>query len=492
MKQLRWTILIGLLATAACDRGGADVVARAAGHDLQVEEATALLAPEAGLPNQPEVVQALADLWIDYALLATAAAEDSTFSQLDLEPLLTEQKEIEMITVLRDSVIQVDTALSDADVRQRFAREAPGARVRVRHILLQPPEGATPAQRDSVRALASELLARIRAGESFEDLARQYSVDATAAQGGDLGFFGRGEMVGPFDSASFALEPGEVSDVVATPFGYHIIRVDEKDVPAFEELGEDFRGQMQAELIMRAESLYVTGVEARGNVEIAEGATDVVREVARNPTARLAGRAGRRALVEYQEGEVTVDEVRTFLQPREPNYRSQVVQATDQQIVDNILRQLAQRELLITEAESRGIGPSQDRQDSVQQAARNFFREAALELGLLGIQPAEGESREQAIERAVSELLRGILRAEREVIPLGGISALTLRRQYPVEVMDEAVQRVVTQVAAARGPAQNNPFELPPDGPPSPPDGPPAPPTDSAAGPAPAPGAPGG
>ena len=134
MKQLRWTILIGLLATAACDRGGADVVARAAGHDLQVEEATALLAPEAGLPNQPEVVQALADLWIDYALLATAAAEDSTFSQLDLEPLLTEQKEIEMITVLRDSVIQVDTALSDAGRAAALrAGGARGARARAAH-----------------------------------------------------------------------------------------------------------------------------------------------------------------------------------------------------------------------------------------------------------------------------------------------------------------------------------------------------------------------
>src|SRR5690606_33576721 len=108
----------------------------------------------------------------------------------------------------------------------------------------------------------------------------------------------------------------ELSEVVATPFGYHIIRVEEKETPAFDDYAEEMRQRMQIELVLKAESLYVTGIEQRANVEVQEGAAEIVREIARNPAARLSGRAARRALVRFEGGEVTVDEVRTFLQPR--------------------------------------------------------------------------------------------------------------------------------------------------------------------------------
>src|SRR5687768_1527660 len=190
MKHLRRTILAGLAFTtaatvAACDRApSADVVARAADNELSTTETVELIAalpvdPQFD-PAQPEVVMALADLWIDYTLLATAAADDSTFSEIDLEPIVAQQTEVEMISALRDSVIKVDTTLTEDAVRARFAQEAPGARVSARHILLAAGAEATPAQRDSARALADQLLQRLRNGEAFEPLARQYSADGTA------------------------------------------------------------------------------------------------------------------------------------------------------------------------------------------------------------------------------------------------------------------------------------------------------------------------
>src|SRR5688500_18869814 len=237
MKHLRWTTMSLLALAAACERGGGgDMLARAGDHDLSVSEASALIAPEAGLPDRPEVVLAVADLWIDYTLLAEAAAEDSTLQNVDLRPLIEQQEEVDMIGRLRDAAVQVDTAIAEDEVRNRFAQEAPGARVRARHILVTPPDGATPFQRDSVRQVAAGLLERVRAGENFETLATQNSQDpGSAAQGGDLGFFERGTMVAAFDSVAFALEPGQISDIVATPFGYHIIKVEEKPTPADEE-----------------------------------------------------------------------------------------------------------------------------------------------------------------------------------------------------------------------------------------------------------------
>ena len=73
-------------------------------------------------------------------------------------------------------------------------------------------------------SFAQELKTKISKGESFANLAKQYSIDGSKRRGGDLGFFGRGMMVPEFEKAAFALEKGQVSDIVKTQFGYHIIK----------------------------------------------------------------------------------------------------------------------------------------------------------------------------------------------------------------------------------------------------------------------------
>ncbi|NIT85402.1 MAG: peptidylprolyl isomerase, partial [Gemmatimonadetes bacterium] len=134
-----------------------------------------------------------------------------------------------MVYRLRDEVIQTDTLVTEEELTSLWEQSGPGGEIEARHILLSLSSGASDAERDSVRGLAEDLKRRAEGGEDFSDLAREYSQDRGSAElGGDLGTFGRGDMVGPFEAAAFSLDVGEISDPVETIYGYHLILVDEK------------------------------------------------------------------------------------------------------------------------------------------------------------------------------------------------------------------------------------------------------------------------
>lgn len=101
--------------------------------------------------------------------------------------------------------------------------------VRARHILIKVASGESEENKKKAREKMEGILAKIKAGESFETLATELSDDPGSKQkGGDLGFFARGRMIKSFEDAAFSLKPGEISGIVETPFGYHIIKVEEK------------------------------------------------------------------------------------------------------------------------------------------------------------------------------------------------------------------------------------------------------------------------
>ena len=105
-------------------------------------------------------------------------------------------------------------------------RESQAEEISAQHILFLTPQGTTGERRDSIEQVAQSVLDSIEAGEDFAELARRHSQDGSASQGGDLGYFSRGQMVPPFEEAAFALaDSGDVTDeLVETQFGYHIIR----------------------------------------------------------------------------------------------------------------------------------------------------------------------------------------------------------------------------------------------------------------------------
>ena len=120
--------------------------------------------------------------------------------------------------------------------------------VRARHILLSLARDADDEQVAEATRQAEETLTRLRAGEDFATLAEELSADpGSKANGGDLGLFGRGQMVGPFEEAAFSLEPGALSEPVRSDFGIHVIRVEERREPesrSYESVREEIAGEV--------------------------------------------------------------------------------------------------------------------------------------------------------------------------------------------------------------------------------------------------------
>ena len=165
---------------------------------------------------------------------------------------LPEQAAVEYV-ILDVESLRASIVLNEDDLRTYYKenvdRLAGKEERRASHILITASKDAPAADREKAKARAEELLAQVRkAPASFAELAKKNSQDpGSAAQGGDLHFFARGAMVKPFEDAAYALKKGDISDVVETDFGYHIILLTDiksPRKPSFEEL----RPTMEADL----------------------------------------------------------------------------------------------------------------------------------------------------------------------------------------------------------------------------------------------------
>ena len=158
--------------------------------------------------------------------------------------------------VLDLEAVKKSIALNEADLRtyydQNQARLSGAQERRASHILINAAKDAPAADREKAKARATELLASVRAAPAnFAEIAKKNSQDTgSAPAGGDLDFFSRGAMVKPFEDAAFAMKKGDISEVVESDFGYHIIQLTDIKEPvkkSFDELRASMEGDLKAQ-----------------------------------------------------------------------------------------------------------------------------------------------------------------------------------------------------------------------------------------------------
>ena len=142
--------------------------------------------------------------------------------------------------------------------------------VRASHILIKVDPGAEEAKKAEARTKIESVQAKLKKGEDFGALAKEYSEGPSGPKGGDLGFFGRGQMVKPFEEAAFSMKPGQVSGMVETRFGYHLIMVAERtpeSTLSYEEVKDRLEQYLKQQKIQEEIAAYVETLKSKAKIE---------------------------------------------------------------------------------------------------------------------------------------------------------------------------------------------------------------------------------
>jgi peptidyl-prolyl cis-trans isomerase C len=206
-----------------------------------------------------------------------AAFQKALAAQGTSEPKLKENiKTSLMVTEVLQEEVGPKVAVTDKDVSDFYAANqasfAEGEAVRASHILIAVPKNATAEQKAAAKTKAEGLLKQIKGGADFATLAKANSDDpGSAARGGDLGFFEKGQMVPSFDQAAFALKPGQISDLVESPFGYHIIKVTDRRpprTPPLAEVSADIKNFLTNQARQKETTKLVAQLREKSKIEI--------------------------------------------------------------------------------------------------------------------------------------------------------------------------------------------------------------------------------
>ena len=232
------------------------ILAVSAGHEITEQELQNLIAnypPEQQIYlSSPQAKDELLEQLIGFHLFARLAEEKKIKETAEFQETLAKM-ENELASHMAATEIINQVTVEEAEVKAYFdanpAQFASKEQVKAKHILVDE------------EALAKKIAEEIAAGKAFEDAAREYSTCPSKEQGGDLGYFGRGQMVPEFEKAAFEGAAGTIVGPVKTQFGYHLIQIDDKK----EEVAaafSDIKDQLADKLLQqKKQSVYMETVK---------------------------------------------------------------------------------------------------------------------------------------------------------------------------------------------------------------------------------------
>lgn len=447
-----WVVSALAAAAVGCESAiisDPEVVAKAGDHEVRVDEVARWLSDGTSLPLRRDVIERFMQRWVEYSLYAQrAAAGDSLTDSLSVLRAMWPDIEHAKLDVLHDRLVEERGTLDSAAVDSAYYA---GERRVIFHILIRTQTNMSPSQKERARQRAEQVRAQALAGASWADLNERYSEDPGArSAGGNLGVVRREDLVPPFAAVAFALEPGGISEVTETSFGYHVVWR-----PKLEEVRDRFKSAIGTQLVERLDSLYYAELDGEWRVSVREGATALARGAVEAPFDAM-NRAD--VLGSYRGGRFTVADLTRWIQVLSPREQRQIVTAGDEQLTE-LLRTLIRNEVLILEARQAGIAVPEEAYESARLSYLNDLRRLRGTLGLDSVF-ASAASREERHERArdaVNRYVARMMRTLRDVVVVPPFLASELRQAARWEISDSALDRVVGRATELRRPSADAP-----------------------------------
>jgi hypothetical protein len=419
------------------------VAGKAVGHELTVDQVASMMGTSQA-PLRRDVINAVVDAYVDYHLAAHAAADNDTLT----DPKIADAAMWAAIDNVKAKkwydLVSKTWPAPDSNAAEAIYNN--GQILAASHILL-----VTQGMSDSAKATVKKKAQALRAqatSANFADLANKNSQDpGSKIKGGSLGTFPKGAMVPQFEQGLLATKPGEISPVVETQYGYHIIRR-----PTFAEVKPEIIQASKQLGMQAAESTYLATLEKTHDLKIKPGTEATVRAATEDPKAHMDDKT---VLATTDIGDFTAAKLARWVTtiPQQAQIGERIKTAPDS-LLPGFVKNFVRNELVIHSADSAKLGP--DKTELTQ--IRSFLSTSLVSAwSALGIDPralaANAKSKgdkEKFAHQKVDQYLRDLLTQKARYVDVTEPVEAALRAKYDWSVNDDAVARALVEAAKIR------------------------------------------
>lgn len=454
-------VVLAAVVLAACDgfkeamTAHVDVVARAGSQELSVTRLAELLGGSK-LPLNREVAKGITGVWLDYQMLGEAAAKGDSLN----DPKLIDEAMWAQISNARaQKFYEIVSKTWPADTLASEAKYNQGDLLAARHILLLVPEqGLTAASQAAIKKSADSIR-RVVTPRNFATLAEKFSQDpGSKVRGGYLGVFPRGAMVPEFEKGVAALKPGEISPVIKTQFGYHIIMRS-----PYAEAQKDFAEQLGGRSQQVAESTYLAKLEASGNIQVKPKIAATVKEVAKDLSEH---RKNKTVLATSSAGDFTAGRLSQWVAAFPPQSRiAAMIQQQPDSSIETFVRNLVKNELVLKQADSAKVTIDSAELAAIRSSFTNGVQAVWTELNIGPDKLADSARTESAkaslAASRVESYMENLIFNQARFVPITPGLEGVLFDKYEHKIneagIDRALERAVkvrASLDSARGPQQ--------------------------------------
>jgi len=472
MRRSGWILTLAVLTGCASLRdtftSHSETAARVGSRELKSATVAEIITRLGGPNASPEAASAITGIWVDYQLFANHVAEGKAQNDSALmDRLIWSQVATYKISAWHDSLVAHRAELTAQGIDSAYS----GDEIRMfQHILVRP-KGATAADTASAKAEIQRVAQQAKTGD-FAMLAKQHSADpANKDDGGYLPPSPRGAFVPEFESVAWGLKPGDVSDVVQSPFGWHVIRR-----PPLAEARSRFETAVRQRAVQHQDSVYIAGLLESSNIQIKSGAPDAIRSA----TKDLAGAArSGKVLATYKGGSLTVRDMSHWLASYPAQTMNQIQEAADS-VVNNLVKFLVQNQLLLEKADSAGVTIGKEMRANLVTQMDNQINDLKTASGLdtptlsdtAKTAPAE---RQRIAGERMDDYFKRLTSNQAQFRPVPPSLSAELRAGGDYRIYDAGIAKAIELVSAAqkndtsaKAPPQAPGLQPAPGGPPTP------------------------